>query len=452
MSTDALMTRLAAADPARGAVPDREVTEALLEAVISSPHDAGGLAVSVARRRRRGLVIALAGLLVLAVAAAALAAVGAIRFGSPAPSSRSLENPRRGLGALRPGTARLVALAAADPAGGLPWGMRVLSTTRGVGCIEVGRLLDGRLGVIGQDGAFHNDGKFHELPTAALSNGGQCATLDANGRLFHTVSANGVPASGWHGRGSCASPLPPGAGISPPPADGYCPAADLRSLYYGLLGPDATTVTYTLDGHHNTVKPVGPEGAYLIVGRGARAPTVRGRYLLGGTVGSIMPLPWSSPITSIAYRNGTVCRMAATQPGTLKGQCTPPGYRPVQTRVPTRAQVAAPIHVRLITKHSGRRSIPGRGRAILVSFTARVAVTKAAGSYEIVEDTSSPEAVFEATQRDISAGQTVSWLLPAPDPGVYSGKVVLGLAGPPPYPVYTYSPGPLVGRFSIRVP
>jgi hypothetical protein len=88
---------------------------------------------------------------------------------------------------------------------------------------------------------------------------------------------------------------------------------------------------------------------------------------------------------------------------------------------------------------------------ILVSFTARVAVRKASSSYELVEDTSSPQAVFVATQADINVGQTVSWLLPARIPGVYSGRIVLGLHGAPPNPIYTYSPGPLVGRFRIRV-
>jgi hypothetical protein len=214
--------------------------------------------------------------------------------------------------------------------------MRALSTTRGVGCIEVGRLLAGRLGVIGEDGAFGNDGRFHELPAAGLANGGQCASLDANGRLFYTVSASGVPASGWQGQGSCVSRLPPGASITPPPVSGYCRAGDLRNLNYGLLGPDATSVSYTLDGQQHTIKPALPDGAYLIVQRGSRPPTLHARYVLGGgTVASIMPRSWSSPITSIAYRNGTVCRIAATQPGTLKGQCTPPGYQPVQTRVPT---------------------------------------------------------------------------------------------------------------------
>jgi hypothetical protein len=69
----------------------------------------------------------------------------------------------------------------------------------------------------------------------------------------------------------------------------------------------------------------------------------------------------------------------------------------------------------------------------------------------IGEDTSSPVPVFVATERDISAGQTVSFRLPAPLPGVYNGTIVLGEGGAPPYPVYTYSPGPLVGRVRIRV-
>jgi len=444
MSTDAVMTRLAAADPARDIVPDRDGAEALLELVLSSPRDRSGHQVPVAGRRRRGLVVAVALSLALALAAAALAAVGVIRLGSPARPSGALANPRQGLGALRPGTARLLGVAVADPAGGLAWGMRLLGTTRGVGCLEVGRLLDGRLGVLGRDGAFGNDGRFHELPPGGLSGGGQCANLDANGRLFYTVSAANVPASGWQGQGGCTAPLPPGGRIVGLPASRYCRAGELRELVYGVLGPDATGVTYTLGGRQHTIKPVGPEGAYLIVTAHSGLPTDHGRYTLAGAIGSIMPLPWSSPITSIAYRDGMRCLIDATKPGTLKGQCTPPGYRPVTARL-SDSQVVSPIDVRVVAM------TPAGRRAIRVSFTARIAVRKAGSSYEVAENTSSPEAVFEATQRNINAGQTVTWLLPAPKPGVYSGKIVLGLSGAPPYPIYTYSPGPLVGRFSVRV-
>jgi hypothetical protein len=440
MSVEALNERLAAADPARGVKPDRESADALLQQVMSSPRTADGHRRGL---RRRGVMLAVACLLVLAMAAAALAAVGVISFGSPARPSGSLANPRQGIGALAPGAARLLPVKTPDPAGGLAWGLRVLSTTRGVGCIEFGRLLDGRLGVIGSDGAFGNDGKFHVLPAGGLADGGQCADLDAHGRLFDTVSAFAVPVSGWQGQGSCAPPLPTGA-------PGTCRPGDLRDLYYGLLGPDATSLTYQLDGRQRTITPSGPEGAYLIVTRHLSGLASHRQYL-GGAFGSILPLPWGSPIVSIAYSNGMVCRIAATQPGTLKGRCNPPGYQPTHTTVLTHAQVAAEIHVRLTTPVRNGL-VRAAHRVILVSFTARVAVTKASSSYEIVEDTSSPQAVFEATRANIKIGQTVSWALPASIPGVYSGRIVLGLHGAPPYPVYTYAPGPLVGRFRIRVP
>ncbi len=112
--------------------------------------------------------------------------------------------------------------------------------------------------------------------------------------------------------------------------------------------------------------------------------------------------------------------------------------------MPTRAQVATPPHVDLARV---------RGHyAIRVSFTARVAVTRASSAYEVLEDTSSPFPSFEETQRDIQVGQTITWELIAPRPGVYSGKVVLGEGTAPPYLAYGYSPGPVVGRFRIRVP
>ena len=40
--------------------------------------------------------------------------------------------------------------------------------------MQVGRVVDGRLGILGQDGAFHNDGLFHELPVQPEA----CGSLD----------------------------------------------------------------------------------------------------------------------------------------------------------------------------------------------------------------------------------------------------------------------------------
>jgi hypothetical protein len=445
-SPNVLMQRLSAADPARGAIVERDRAEALLERVLAV-RQAPARAGPRQRPRRRRASFAIAVLVLLLLTAAALAAAGVIRLGAPAKSPVELTTPRIGLGAVRPGSARLLSVATPDPVGGPPWGIRVVSTTRGVGCIEVGRVLNGRLGAIGQDGAFGNDGRFHAFPSSGLFAGAVCGNLDANGRLFDTVDADVVPASGDPGDGSCVTPPPRGARILGPNASRICPAAQVRVLSYGLLGPEARRVTYTLDGHRHTLTPTGPEGAYLIVTTfrgGGRTPAFAG--------GSVMPLPWSSPIDTITYRDGTVCRIASTKPVTLAGQCKPPGYVPIRQHAPTHAQVEATIHARVVATPPASVSELGSRRAILVSFIARVAVTKASSAYELVEDTSSPQAVFVETKKDIPAGETVSWLLPAPMAGIYSGKVTLGFGVAPAYPVYTYAPGPVVGHFRVRVP
>ena len=127
-------------------------------------------------RWRRTPLIALGVALVLGGGAFG---AGLIQLGAPAKLPFSLDgNPREGSGALVPGTVRMLPIAAPDPAGGPDWGMRVLSTTRGEGCLQLGRLLDGKLGALGQDGAFGNDGRFHELPVSAAfeSTAAPCST------------------------------------------------------------------------------------------------------------------------------------------------------------------------------------------------------------------------------------------------------------------------------------
>ena len=110
-----------------------------------------------------------------------------VRFGNP--------DPARGWGALVPTSARLLDLRVADPAGGPPWGLRVVSTTRGVGCLQVGRVVDGKLGVLGQDGVAHDDHRFHELPLDAVEFP-SCQFEDSAGHVFASIAANGSLVSG----------------------------------------------------------------------------------------------------------------------------------------------------------------------------------------------------------------------------------------------------------------
>ena len=201
-----------------------------------------------------------------------------------------------------------------------------------------------------------------------------------------------------------------------------CPSPDLRQLSYGLLGPDARSLSYTLARHRHSLTPSGPEGAYLIV---SQPPCSRNPPASSGA--SILPLPWDSPINTITYSKGPVCHMAARRPGALAGQCKPVGYAPASVPRPTHAEVSAPIQASVVAVSGAEAAQLGSRRAIRVSFTARVPVTSALTAYELVESTSSPLAVFAETKGNIDVGQNVSWLLSGRLPGVYSGTVTLGI-------------------------
>jgi hypothetical protein len=166
---------------------------------------------------------------------------------------------RRALGGIAPGTVRPLPLSVPDPQGGLPWGMRVLSTTRGVGCLQVGRLLDGRLVALGQDGAFGNDGRAHALPLSTNVERLNCSFVDGHGQIFDSITIKSQAASAAPGV-HCE---PPGTyAPSHHAAFSTCPLADERNLYYGMLGPDATGLTYSAGDTSHTIATVEPdEGA-----------------------------------------------------------------------------------------------------------------------------------------------------------------------------------------------
>jgi hypothetical protein len=456
--------RLEAADPARGLSVDEAARAELWRAIRAGEGQRSALLPAPRTRLARPLLLIAPLLLVLA--AGALAAGGVIEFGSPAKLPFSmLPSPREGSGALVPGTARLLPIAAPDPAGGPDWGMRELSTTRGEGCLQVGRLVDGKLGALGQDYAFGNDGRFHELPVSAAFNIDGCALLDGRGRLFTNVTADERPASAWIGIGqrlggcvpATAGPYEKGLrltrreramGLRPAP---ICPQADLRNIYYGLLGPEAQSITYVLGGQRHTLDTVGSGGAYLFVTRASAH-----QLLNFADAGTADIVPVDGPIKEIHYRNGATCHL--TPKSWIGGSyaCTPTlsepvGYVPVG-RAPTQAEVAAPIHVRLTRGRQGQT-------VIALSFTARLAVTDARRIYSLRwREPGMPPGAYggEATNSDIAAGQTVAKTIGVIGPrlksGVVHGTVSLqqalgpgGLEGPGSVSVP-------VGSFSVRVP
>lgn len=152
-----------------------------------------------ARRRLRWMGVV--AVVVAAVSGTALAASGV--FGTAvAPGPRLLGGAARGSVVLSP-------LRVRDPAGGLPWGIRTYTPrysakgpaakSAGVTCAQVGRVFDGKLGVIGEDGAFANDGLFHPVPV-------QPGRDDCTRAKSFVAFPGLIPASAFIGPGSCTAP------------------------------------------------------------------------------------------------------------------------------------------------------------------------------------------------------------------------------------------------------
>jgi hypothetical protein len=237
--------------------------------------------------RRRTLVLAVLLALLLASVAVA-AAVHFTRAGDPAPKRTGLGAPLSGPGHPDAAGARLLDVRAADPGGGLPWGIRLYRTTRRAACWQVGRVLGGRLGVIGADRLFH------ALPVEI----DQCRPLDGAGHVFAVQDAR---------------------------------VGDTRLVVYGFLGPRARSVRLSGAGPARTAA-VGEEGAFLFVialDDPARSP----RHALTATYadGTTRPV---EDVWPTEPRAGAGARAAA-----------PPGYVDPLRGLPAPARLRRPLQV-----------------------------------------------------------------------------------------------------------
>ncbi len=298
----------------------------------AAEHRASGPLARAAARTRRWRVrllarpLLLGAALIVSATGVAVAARVLVGVGSPAPR----EYPPLGREVLQAGT-RVLSLRVPDPAGGPPWGMRLIFTAaapssaspharthgHGVahwGCVQVGRIVDGQLGVLGQDGAFHDDGLFHALPVQPEA----CGSVNGAGKLAGMSGGSNIEvASAYQGLEGCvtqtarrqqAIALPSirielaiaeaegdrqrvraaqeglasyrriaaqlyrrvGGKIYTEPT---CSAGDLRHIAFGVAGPHVHSVTVTTLGRRQTmaVRP-SDDGAYLIVQRGPWSP------------------------------------------------------------------------------------------------------------------------------------------------------------------------------------
>jgi len=368
------------------------------------------------------------------------AVVAVIRVGAPVTGANGPHSPAVGRGDVRPATVRLLAVRAADPGGGPPWGMRFATTTRGLGCLTVGRVVDGELGVLGQDGAFRDDGEFHPLPTGSNATSPACGPLDRRGRLILNADVGEVPASALDANGLSA-----GGCLGPnvhEPGGTFCPVRDERNLYYGMLGPQATSLTYTAaDGAQRTLVPQGPDGAYLIVQRAVESP---GSIDAGMSV-SLEPF---APITSVTYRNGLRCELTNPIASEARACRLPPGFAPASTPRYTHAQLASPVRATIRAAGDGRWTLT-------VSFVARAAITSALANYAMTLEVSHGAYGF-SRDADVRSGTRVTYhdfaALPLA-PGVYHGAITYYTSTTPGQaPFLANRGGVLVGRFTIRVP
>jgi hypothetical protein len=331
---------------------------------------------------------AVAAVLALGGGAVAVAATGLLS-GAPVRPEASL-SPVVGNGLPVPGTPGALAVRAADPDGGMGWGMRIFRTTRGQLCAQVGREHDGQLGELGLDSAFGDDGRFHALSPDVLPPGyggssGQVECLPA-GQTVIVEDANADRS---------AMRLLPEEFREPPKNPKHRevpPASDLRALAYGLLGPHAVSVTYRTRGGLRTMPARGPEGAFLIV---EPAGYVKSSSLVGGSVdgqataGSVeVTAPYrdaATIVTAAAFRFGAeVCSQGRGSP--VRKSCPTRRMRLPQRWFSPKHSLHEPIRLTLLLQP------PKACRAAFlldpcykgeVRFTAPYAVTSAATDYDI---------------------------------------------------------------------
>jgi hypothetical protein len=382
------------------------------------------------RPRRSARVVAAIVAVGLLIAAGALAATGVIEIGSKVePPTRLKGDPSVGPGVAVGRGARLLPLRVADPAGGPPWGLELVPTSRGLTCLQVGRVVDGKIGVLGQDGIAHDDGRFHELSTGFARLQPGCAAPDAQGNAFIAVDWRGGLASGEGPRRSC---LAPGEEA---PGRRHCPVADHRRFLYGLVGPDVSELAYRHRGRVHSVPVAGPEGAYLIV--------LAGRQLGGGSTVGTAPFI-GHPFTRITYRDGSVC----PAPGATRDErrCDPSGYRSLLAGLDRDS-----LRRRLHLDQSRRR--------LTISFRAPAAVDDARLSYWATAhfERTCPHIYFvPSTNRDVRRGSLVQLELKLPRrcQGPFHGVVTLSAnaSGMPSPPGGDPRQSIVIGRFRERIP
>jgi len=356
---------------------------------------------------RRLRVPAVALVCLLAATTIALAASGVILTGTPVRPEEVL-NPNVGEGVPAPGASQLLPLRVPDPEGGLPWGMRIVHTTRGEICIQIGRVQNGQLGELGIDGAFDDDGRFHPMPADALP------ADEFHGHIFGQWVANANTSCRLTGEASVDTDVgvERSAAANANPANS--PLHDLRDVYSGILGPQAVSVSYRAGKRDLSIPVVPPIGAYLIVRRAAAGQKMGSGGASIGTEGDLAPSP---PLTTITYRlDGRICqRGRSLAPWETSHLANPCPRRRLMVRVARPRELHQAPHVRL--QIAGNAIV-----AAEVRFTAPFAVTSAHQEYLVAIPSTTCQAsgirgygmTLESFARDVQRGAPLTARLDYP--------------------------------------
>ena len=176
-----------------------------------------------------------------------------------------------------PSTVAVSSVSAADPVGGLPWGLRTFELQNGMVCSQVGRLQDGKIGRVDDNGVWTESDVFPN------SCGGPPAAAETPN-----------PAKGWGMTLAILNPADGNCALPGDPTDDRPVCADMRSVYYGQMGSRLTRLTVAdPDGSNLRDVPFSPLGEYVIPLTGTftlvNGPRITA-YFSGGCDGTPPPL------------------------------------------------------------------------------------------------------------------------------------------------------------------
>ncbi|HEX3392399.1 MAG TPA: hypothetical protein VHS55_07525, partial [Solirubrobacteraceae bacterium] len=313
-----MTTRIEMEQRLRAARPDVEAPAPPLSWVLARVEQGPepGRAKRRIRRPARFVLPALVGGALLAAGGTAAALL--LSSGGPvAPAFVLPASPHAGLGEPTSESLALLPMRVADPEGGAPWGMRVIRTTRGLACLQAGRVVGGQLGGIGSGYAFGGDQRFHPFLAEDAIATGACPAVGANGNPFLPgppviVPANALPLAGENvaqqDQDHCDLPGQENWGVR-------CAQPELRQVAVGLLGPGAKSIHVGAPGRSFTVLPQGPLGAYLIVlPAQTRANTGLSSGAYQGPFGYVSNAPGGAVLT-VTYDDGSSCVIPYTSSG-----------------------------------------------------------------------------------------------------------------------------------------